>query len=136
MTRYIGLLDGQAGAYGVTFPDLPGCTSGGATADEAATNSVEAVSLWVEDALAAGDDIPRPRTLDEIRADSDVVAEAAEIGAVFISVPAVARDGRPARFNWSVDAGLLSAVRQAARARGMTEAAWLASAAREKIAAG
>ena len=96
MTRYIGLLDGQAGAYGVTFPDLPGCTSGGATADEAATNSVEAVSLWVEDALAAGDDIPRPRTLDEIRADSDVMAEATEIGAVFISVPAVARDGRPA----------------------------------------
>ena len=26
--RYIALVDGNAGAYGVMVPDLPGCTSG------------------------------------------------------------------------------------------------------------
>ena len=25
--RYIALVDGKAGAYGVVVPDLPGCTS-------------------------------------------------------------------------------------------------------------
>ena len=33
------------GAYGVIVPDLPGCTSGGPTIDEALRNAVEAVTL-------------------------------------------------------------------------------------------
>ena len=47
--RYIALVDGKAGAYGVVVPDLPGCTSAGFTTDEALRNAVEAVRLWVED---------------------------------------------------------------------------------------
>jgi hypothetical protein len=27
MTRYVALLDGKPGAYGVVVPDLPGCTT-------------------------------------------------------------------------------------------------------------
>jgi predicted RNase H-like HicB family nuclease len=34
-TRYAALIDGKRGAYGVTFPDLPGCTAMGRTLDEA-----------------------------------------------------------------------------------------------------
>jgi predicted RNase H-like HicB family nuclease len=49
--RYIALVDGKAGAYGVVVPDLPGCTSAGSTTDEALRNAVEAVRLWVEDAI-------------------------------------------------------------------------------------
>jgi hypothetical protein len=30
MTRYVALIDGKPGAYGITFPDLPGCTAVGA----------------------------------------------------------------------------------------------------------
>ena len=41
--RYIALVDGKAGAYGVVVPDLPGCTSAGSTTDEALRNAVEAV---------------------------------------------------------------------------------------------
>ena len=36
MTRYPALIDGETGAYGVTFPDLPGVVAMGATLDEAA----------------------------------------------------------------------------------------------------
>ena len=32
--RYIALVDGKTGAYGVVVPDLPGCTSAGSTTDE------------------------------------------------------------------------------------------------------
>ena len=43
MSRYVALLDGHAGAYGVVVPDLPGCSSGGATIEEAVANTQEAV---------------------------------------------------------------------------------------------
>ena len=58
--RYIALVDGKAGAYGVVVPDLPGCTSAGSTTDEALRNAVEAVRLWVDDAIDAGEALPPP----------------------------------------------------------------------------
>ena len=45
MARYVAIVDGTPGAYGVVVPDLPGCTSGGAAIDEALRNAVEAVTL-------------------------------------------------------------------------------------------
>ena len=59
MARYVAIVDGSPGAYGVVVPDLAGCTSGGATIDEALRNAVEAVTLWVEDARADGEKIPK-----------------------------------------------------------------------------
>ncbi|MGO8972077.1 MAG: hypothetical protein ACLQNV_00915, partial [Steroidobacteraceae bacterium] len=41
--------------------------------------------------------------------------------------------GRPVRANLSLDAGLLDAIDEAAKAHGLTRSAFLASAAREKI---
>ena len=35
MARYIALIDGKPGAYGVVFPDAPGCAAMGKTIDEA-----------------------------------------------------------------------------------------------------
>ena len=45
MSRYVALVDGKLGAYGVVVADLPGCTSGGTTIDDALRNAVEAVTL-------------------------------------------------------------------------------------------
>ena len=42
--------------------------------------------------------------------------------------------GRAVRINLSLDAGTLAAIDEAANARGLTRSAFLASAAREKIA--
>lgn len=87
MTRYIGIIDGEDGAYGVVFPDLPGCTSGGETADEAARNAVEAIGLWIEEALARGAAVPRARSFAEITADDDAMAEVRVGRAALIAVP-------------------------------------------------
>ena len=57
--RYVALIDGKQSAYGVVVPDLPGCTSAGRTIDEAYSNAVEAVRLWVEDAETDGEKVPR-----------------------------------------------------------------------------
>ena len=80
MSRHVALVDGKPGVYGVVVPDLPGCTSGGATVDEALRNAVEAVTLWVEDARADGEKIPQARTAETLRNDPDVVAALAEGG--------------------------------------------------------
>lgn len=134
MTRYLALIDGEAGAYGVVVPDLPGCTSGGETLDEALSNAVEAVRLWCEDARVEGEALPTPRSLEALRVDPEIAAALAE-GAILAAVPLLLDSGRPARANLSLDAGLLAAIDEAAAARGLTRSAFLASAAREKISA-
>jgi hypothetical protein len=48
-------------------------------------------------------------------------------------VPLVLDAGRAVRANLSLDAGLLDAIDEAAKAHGLTRSAFLASAAREKI---
>ena len=132
MTRYVALVDGRPGAYGVTVPDLPGCTSAAGTTDEALRRATEAVRLWAEDALADGETLPTPRSAERLRADPEVGAALAD-GAVLALVPLVLDTGRPAKANLSLDAGLLAAIDEAAAARGLTRSAFLASAARQKI---
>jgi predicted RNase H-like HicB family nuclease len=114
------------------IPDLPGCTSGGATVDKALRSAVEAVTLWVEDARADGEDIPKPRSAEKLRSDPDVAAALAR-GGILAYVPLVLDAGRPVKANLSLDAGLLDAIDEAAQRRGLTRSAFLASAAREKI---
>jgi predicted RNase H-like HicB family nuclease len=130
MARYVALVDGRAGAYGVTVPDLPGCTSGGRTTDEALRNTVEAVKLWAEDAIADGEALPQ--SVETLRTEPDI-AEAIAEGAALAIVPLLLDAGRPAKANLSIDAGLLAAIDEAAAARGLTRSAFLATAAREKI---
>jgi predicted RNase H-like HicB family nuclease len=132
MARYVVIVDGRPGAFGVVVPDLPGCTSGGATVDEALRNTVEAVTLWVEDAGADGEPIPKARPAEKLRNDPDVAAALAE-GGVLAYVPLVRDAARPVKANLSLDAGLLNAIDEAAERRGLTRSAFLASAARDKI---
>jgi predicted RNase H-like HicB family nuclease len=98
MARYVALIAGEAGAYGVTFPDLPGCTSGGSTTDEALRHAVEAVRLWAEDAIADGEVLPPPRSAETLRAEPEV-AQAIADGAALAIVPLLldVRDARPDR---------------------------------------
>jgi predicted RNase H-like HicB family nuclease len=133
--RYVALIDGKRGSYGVVVPDLPGCTSAGSTIDRAYRNAVEAVQLWVKDALADGEKLPRPRSVEELRADKEIAAALAR-DATIVWVPVLRDAGRPVKANLSLDAGLLEAIDTAAEAHGLTRSAFIASAAVEKIKQG
>jgi predicted RNase H-like HicB family nuclease len=133
-TRYIVVVDGKPGAYGMYVPDMPGCTSMGDTIAELLRNAQEALQLWAQDALNNNERLPRPRSIEAIRKDPDVARDLAE-GGVLAVVPLVVETGRAVKANLSLDAGLLAAIDEAAAARGLTRSAFLASAAREKIAA-
>jgi len=56
-------------AYGMTFPDAPGCFSAADSIDDLFANAAEALELWAEvmqeDKLA----IPEPRDLSELKLD-------------------------------------------------------------------
>lgn len=135
MARYVALIDGEQGAYGVVFPDCPGCTAMGESLDAALINAGDALAEWVADEAVDGRAAPAPRTVEAARADPEV-AEAIAAGAALVIVPLIVETGRPARANLSLDAGLLAAIDEAATAHGLTRSAFLASAARDKIAAG
>jgi predicted RNase H-like HicB family nuclease len=135
LMRYFALLDGKEGAYGVVIPDLPGCTSAGKTADAAYRNAIEAVRLWVEDALEDGEKLPRARSLMEVLADREV-RRALTGGAALMVVPLVRDTGRPTKANVSMDAGTLAAIDDEAASRGLTRSAFIAGAALEKIRRG
>jgi hypothetical protein len=70
----------------------------------------------------------------QIRKDPEVARDLVQ-GAALAVVPLIIELGRPVKANLSLDAGLLSAIDEAAQARGLTRSAFLASAAREKIEA-
>jgi predicted RNase H-like HicB family nuclease len=135
LMRYVALVDGKPGAYGVVVPDLPGCTSMGKTIDAAYRNAVEAVRLWVEDALQEGEKLPRPRSMLEIMTDPEARVPLGG-GAALMIVPVLRDSGRSAKANISLDAGTLEALDEAARERGLSRSAFIASAAREKIERG
>ena len=100
-------------AYGIRFPDVPGCYS------------VEALSLFFED-----QPVPEPRDLDQLRAE--IAGDIAE-GAALIAVPLIVPTRTSARVNISLDRGTLAAIDAAARARGLTRSAFLAEAATNEI---
>jgi predicted RNase H-like HicB family nuclease len=72
MNRYIGILckDGDS-AFGIHFPDLPGCTAAGDTEEEALANAAIALRLWAEDVA----ELPAPSSLEALLQHPEVAAE-------------------------------------------------------------
>ncbi|MHA6717912.1 type II toxin-antitoxin system HicB family antitoxin [Sphingomonas sp. RS6] len=112
-------------AYGVTFPDLPGCFSAADTLEDVMKNAAEALDLWFED-----QDEATPSNAEAIAAAH---AEDLAQGAFLIAVPYIASTSKPARVNISLDRGMLEAIDAAAAARNLTRSAWLVQAARNEI---
>ena len=50
----------EGGGYAITFPDLPGCRSDGATPEEAIENGRDALQSWLAVASEFGDKTPGP----------------------------------------------------------------------------
>ena len=132
MVRYVGVLDGSGDSWGVRVPDLPGCHGGGDNAEAAIADAISAVREWAEHRKAKGVAMPAPRPVGQILHDGELDVGAGETA---VMIPLLLDSGRPVRANLSLDAGLLEAIDEAARARGLTRSGFIASAAREKIMA-
>ncbi len=131
MARYIALVDGEAGSYGVSFPELPGCVAMGSTVDEALANAAEALRDWM-DLIEDQGQIPPPRPAEELRRDPEVL-EALRDGASLAVVPLIRDSGRPAKANLSIDAGILAAIDEEAARRKLTRSALIELMARRTL---
>ena len=58
----------QSTAWGVVVPDLPGCFSAGDTLEQAVVQAEDAITVWIEAAIDAGQDIPAPSDIEALRA--------------------------------------------------------------------
>lgn len=114
-------------AYGLTFPDLPGAFAAADDWDGIPAAAAEALDLWF-------DDMPEvePASLDAIRKRDDVAAELAA-GAVLMPVPFIPADTAVQRVNITIERGLLRAIDETAKLRGMNRSSFLASAARREL---
>lgn len=129
MLHYPAIIERASEGFGVFFPDVPGCTSGGDTLQEAAVNAGEALNMHINGLVEDGDPLPTPSTLDTLEEDADV-NEAARL-LVGVDVP-----GRAQRLNISLEESLVARIDSAAAARGMSRSAFLAEGARRLLAGG
>ena len=78
MVAVVALVHGKPGAYGISFPDFPGCIAGGETVDEALRRGGDALSFHVESMIVVGEALPEIRDMAEIRSDLDYAEDFAE----------------------------------------------------------
>lgn len=130
MTQYIALIHKDAGSdFGVSFPDLPGCITAGATLDEARALAAEALALHLEGLAEDGDTVPAPASLDAI------MQEAANRDAVAFLVEAPQTSEKTVRVNITLPESVLEAIDRAADRQGMTRSGFLVRAAKKEMAA-
>lgn len=73
MRFYPAIIDrGSPRVFGVTFPDLPGCTSCSGTLEEALNKAPEALALHLEGMVEDGEKIPHPSRLENLTVPRDL----------------------------------------------------------------
>ncbi len=88
MTHYVAIVEEEEGkAFGVWFPDLPGCVSAGDSLDEATLNAAEALELWAEAMIESGQKIPAARSSTDLKADSGIAQDLARYMVALIPFP-------------------------------------------------
>lgn len=129
MTAYIALLehDAEHNVYGVTFPDLPGCTSVGDDPDDARRMAEEALAGHIEVMSESGEALPEPSTLAEIMVDPE------NAGRLAVLIPAPEAPTKSVRVNVTFDEKVLRRIDAYAEANGFTRSGFLARAATRAI---
>ena len=128
MKTYFALVEkDEDSAFGIRFPDLPSVFSAADTQDDIVANAIEALQLWAEDMP-----LPDPSSHEDIMSRRDV-RDTLATGSYLISVPFIDNDTAVVRANVTFERGILRAIDAAARERGITRSAFLASAARRAL---
>lgn len=128
MLTYIGIVHQEdRSAYGIHFPDVPGCFSAADNLNDLLDCAKEALSLHLE-----GESPPVSRDIGTLANDPEVQREL-QAGGMLMAVPLIHLTGRTVRANLTLDAGLLAALDAEARARKMSRSALVADMARREI---
>ena len=116
MYRYPALIDGKKGAYGVSFPDLPGVVAMGKTIDEAMAHGEEALRDYAIETGKDGSELTPPSAMEDVEVPT---------GYALVPIPMIFLSGRSVRANLSLDEGVAAFIDGEARRRGMTRTAYV-----------
>ncbi len=126
MNQYIAIVHkDRDSAFGIHFPDLPGCFAAADRLDDVMQNARDALALYFEDQAEI-----EASSIERIR---DLASEDLAEGAMLMAIPRVSNRGKVERVNISLDRGTLDAIDAAAQARKMTRSAFIAEAAINEI---
>ena len=130
MRPYIALIHKDRDSnYGVSFPDLPGCVTAGATLKEARALASEALALHLEGMAEDGEAIPEPSTIDALmteRENKDAVA-------FLVDAPKVV--SKAVRINITLPSDVLDEIDRYAEDQGLSRSGFLPRAAKREMAA-
>ena len=129
--RYVSFIHKDDARYGVSFPEFPGRVAVGETVESAVRHGRKALAFHVGGLSEDGGSIPPPRSIDDIKGDTELVDW--RRGTDIVVIPLLLDRGSSRRVNISLDRGLLEAIDDEARQRGMTRSAFIATAARHEI---
>lgn len=132
MAVIVALVHGKSGAYGISFPDFPGCVCGGKTISEALQRAPGALLSHMDAMAAEGFAMPEIRELDELKSSTDFREDFAD--AVLASAVSIDLPGKATRLNISLDERLVSRIDKRARELGESRSGFLAAAAKERLA--
>jgi DNA end-binding protein Ku len=125
----VAMIHHEGGAYGVSFPDFPGCTTVANDLDSAVAKAGEVLAFHAE-GLAEDGPLPRPRSLSELESDPDFCEDAKD--ALLVLVPYEAPT-RAVRINITLEESLLARIDRSADAASETRSGYLAAAARLRL---
>jgi DNA end-binding protein Ku len=127
--QVVAMIHQEGDAYGVSFPDFPGCTTVADDLDSALAKAAEVLAFHAE-GLAEDGPLPRPRSLSELKSDPDFCADAKD--AVLVLVP-YEPPTRAVRINITLEESLLARIDRSAAAASETRSGYLAEAARLRM---
>ena len=127
MIRYPALIDGDEGAYGVVFPDIPGVGAMGDTVDEALLNAEDALRDYVIEAEKDGEELAEPSPFRSVETPK---------GSQLTTIPLIRTSGKSVRAGLTLDEGVAEFIDREARRRGMTRKAYITWMARRIAAMG
>jgi predicted RNase H-like HicB family nuclease len=116
MKRYPAFLDGQAGAYGIVFPDVDGAMAMGSTLDEALINAEEALRDYAQEMASDGREMPAPSDPEKV-----IVPD----GSALVLIPLIRTSGKAVRANMVLDEDVLAYIDSEAKRRSMTRTAFV-----------
>ena len=116
MIRYPALIDGDEGAYGVVFPDIPGVGAMGNTIDEALLNAEDALRDYAIEAERDGEELAVPSPFQTIQTPT---------GNQLVSIPLIRPSGKSVRAGLTLDEEVAEFIDSEARRRGMTRKTYI-----------
>jgi DNA end-binding protein Ku len=127
--QVVAMIHHEGDAYGVSFPDFPGCTTVADDLDSAVAKAAEVLAFHAE-GLAEDGPLPHPRSLSELKSDPDFCEDAKD--AVLVLVP-YEPPTRAVRINITLEESLLARIDRSADAASETRSGYLAEAARLRM---